>query len=112
MLLRETSGMSRNSPFQSVLRRAGLPALAIIAMAFFGYYAVMGPNGALAHGKVQEALAKRTVEYQALDKQRAQLRNRVNLLDQERGADPDLVDELARKQLNVARPDEIIVPLD
>ena len=110
--MREKRVMSRMSPLQSVLRRAGMPALAIIAMAFFGYYAVMGPNGALAHGKVQEALAQRTAEYEALDQKRAQLRNRVNLLDQERGADPDLVEELARKQLNVARPDEIIVPLD
>ncbi|WP_188055018.1 MULTISPECIES: FtsB family cell division protein [unclassified Sphingosinithalassobacter] len=104
--------MSRRSPLQSILRRAGLPAAALIAMAFFGYYAVLGPNGALAHHEVQEELAERTEQYQALDKQRAQLRNRVELLDSERGADPDLVEELARKQLNVARPDEIIIPLD
>ncbi|WP_109806710.1 FtsB family cell division protein [Sphingosinithalassobacter portus] len=103
--------MSRISPFRSILRRAGFPALALIAMAFFGYYAVLGPNGALAHPEVRQQLEARQAEYAQLDRQRAELKNRVDLLDP-KGADPDLVDELARKKLNVARPDEIIVPLD
>ena len=32
----------------ATLRRAGLPAAALILMGFFGYYAVLGPNGPLA----------------------------------------------------------------
>ena len=50
-------------------------------------------------------------ERAALDKQRAELKNRVDLLDPKRGADPDMVDELVRRQLNVTRPDEVIIPL-
>lgn len=96
----------------TVLRRAGLPAAAIILMAFFGYYAVLGPNGALAYPDVQRSLEQRTAELEALKVRRAQVKNRVDLLDQKRGADPDLVDELARKELNVVRRDEVIVPLD
>jgi len=38
------------------------------------------------------------------------LQNRVTLLDP-RHANPDMVDELVRKELNVAHPDEVIVPL-
>ncbi|MBO9715146.1 septum formation initiator family protein [Sphingomonas sp.] len=102
--------MSRHSPVQSALRSASLPAIALIAMAFFGYYAILGPNGVLALGEFKRQVAARTSEYQTLDKQRAELQNRVNLLDPKK-IDRDLADELARKQLNVARPDEVIVPL-
>src|SRR3546814_8317112 len=75
-------------------------------MAFFGGYAVLGPNGVLAYGEYRHQLAAKKVTYEALDHQRAELRNRVNLLDH-RHANPDLVDELARKKLNVVHPDEI-----
>jgi cell division protein FtsB len=40
---------------------------------------------------------------------RDRLQNRVGLLDP-RHADPDLVGELLRRDLNVAHPDEIILP--
>ena len=43
--------------------------------------------------------------------QRAQLRHRSDLLDP-RKADPDMADELVRKDLGLVRPDEVIVPLD
>ena len=94
----------------SVVRKAGLPAAALILMAFFGYYAALGPNGILSYRDYTRQLEKRQAEFAILDKQRAELKNRVGLLDP-RHADPDMVDELARKKLNVAHPDEVIVPL-
>jgi len=103
--------MSRTSPVRTLLRRAGLPAAVLIAVGFFGYNAVLGPTGILAVREFHAELAQKNVEYAALDKKRAELRNRVDLLDPERGADPDMVEELVRKQLNVARPDEVIIPL-
>lgn len=101
--------MSRSKPIH-LLRNAGLPALAIIFMAFFGYYAVLGPNGVRAYGEYRHQIALRQVEYGRLDKQRSELRNRVSLVDP-RHADPDMIDELARKELNVVHPDDVIVPL-
>src|SRR3546814_20658925 len=80
-------------------------------MAFFGGYAVLGPNGVLAYGEYRHQLAAKKVTYEALDHQRAELRNRVKLHDH-RHANTDLVEELARKNLNVVHPDEIIVPLN
>jgi cell division protein FtsB len=103
--------MARTSPMKTLLRRAGLPAAVLIAVGFFGYNAVLGPTGIVAAKEFRAELAVRNAEYAALDKKRAEIRNRVNLLDPKRGADPDMVDELVRKQLNVARPDEVIVPL-
>ena len=101
--------MGRKSPIKAILRSAGPPALALTLMGFFAYHAVMGPNGVLALKDVKQQVAVRSAEYEVLDKQRAVLRNRVELLDPKKGADPDLVDEQLRKQLNVARPDEIII---
>lgn len=92
------------------LRKAGFPALAITVMALFGYYAVMGPNGVLAYGEYKREMEVRKAEFGKLEKQRAELKNRVGLLDPKH-ADPDMVDELVRKDLNVAHPDEVIIPL-
>jgi cell division protein FtsB len=94
-----------------ILRRAGPPALALIVMAFFGGYAVMGPTGILAYGDYKRELVAREATYAALDKKRRVLKNRVNLLDPRR-SNPDRAEELVRKQLKLAHPDEVIVPLD
>ena len=94
-----------------VLRRAGLPAAALILMGFFGYYAVLGPNGVLSYRDYSRQLEKRQADYAALDKQRAELKNRVALIDPKH-ANPDMVDELTRTKLNVVHPDEVIVPLN
>ena len=80
-------------------------------MAFFGAYAVLGPNGVLAYGDYQAPAGQAaSSDYAALDERREMLRNRVALLDP-RHANPDMVDEMVRKELNVAHPDEVIVPL-
>ena len=107
----ETRIMVKRSTFRTMLRRAGPPAALLIVGAFFGGYAIMGPNGALAYGDIKRQLVQRQGELAALDKQRVELRNKVGLLDP-RHADPDMVDELVRKDLNVAHPDEMIVPLN
>ena len=98
------------SNFKSVLRRAAGPAAAMLVMAFFGGYAVLGTNGVLAFGDYKRQLERRERYYAALDARREMLRNRVALLDP-RHANPDMVDELVRRELNVAHPDEVIVPL-
>ena len=78
-------------------------------MAFFGGYAVLGPNGVLAYGDYQRQLAKREADYQRLDRRRAVLKNRVSLLDPDH-ANPDMVDEMTRRELGVVHPDEVVVP--
>jgi len=101
----------KKTSVRDVLRRAALPAAVLVVLAFFGAYAVAGPNGVLAYGDYKRQLAKRERDYAALDKQRAVLRNRVALLDPDH-ANPDMVDEMVRKELNVAHPDEMIVLLN
>ena len=88
-----------------------LPAgLAALLVAVFAGYAVVGPNGALAwsdyraqHGVAERKLADARAERDALA-------NRVRLLDPA-GANADLADELARRELGVIRPDEVVLPI-
>ena len=98
------------SPFFRILRRAWVPGVVLTAVVFFGGYAVLGPNGILAYGDYQRQQAKRAADYAALDARRTVLKNRVALLDPDH-ANPDMVDEMTRKELNVVHPDEVVVPL-
>ena len=79
-------------------------------MTFFGIYAVVGSNGALAYGDYQRLLAKKQQQLADLKQKQAVLSNRVQLLDPNK-VDPDMADELTRKQLNVVNPNEVVVPL-
>ena len=98
------------SSVRRTLRRAALPAAGLVLIAFFGAYAVIGSNGLLAYGDYQRQLAAREREFAELDRRRAVLQNRVALLDPDH-ANPDMVDEMTRRELNVVHPDEVVVPL-
>jgi len=88
-----------------------MPALAVIVVGTFAGHAIAGPNGILAWGSYHRALEQRQAELRQIERQRAQLKHRSELLDP-RKADPDMADELVRKDLGLVRPDEVIVPLD
>jgi cell division protein FtsB len=94
-----------------MIRRAAMPALALIVVGTFAGHAIAGPNGILAWGGYHRALKERQVELGQLEAERAQLKHRSQLLDP-RSADPDMADELVRKDLGLVRPDEVIVPLN
>ena len=86
------------------------PALAIFLLILFAAYAVFGSSGILAWGDYARHLQDSRAELASVQAQRDRLKNRVTLLDPRR-ADPDMVDELVRRDLNVGHPDEVIVPL-
>ena len=88
-----------------------MPALALIVVGTFAGHAIAGPNGILAWGCYHRALKERQVELAQLEQERAELKHRSQLLDP-RKADPDMADELVRKNLGLVRPDEVIVPLN
>ena len=103
--------MGRAKRSLGLIRRSAVPALALIVVGTFAGHAVAGPNGLLAWGGYHRALKERQAELAGLERERAQLRHRSALLDP-RKADPDMADELVRKDLGLVRPDEVIVPLD
>ena len=94
-----------------LIRRSAVPALALVIVGTFAAHAVAGPNGLLAWGGYHRALKDRQTELAQLREEKAQLRHHSALLDP-RKADPDMADELVRKDLGLVRPDEVIVPLD
>ncbi len=95
----------------ALIRRVAMPALAVIIVGTFAGHAIAGPNGILAWGSYHRALQQRQAELNQIEQERAQLKHRSQLLDP-RKADPDMADELVRKDLGLVRPDEVIVPLD
>lgn len=86
------------------------PAIAIILLALLAGYAVLGPNGLFAWGDYTRQLRDSKAELKVVEAQRARIANRVKLLDP-RHVDPDMADEMIRRELNVAHPDEVVVPL-
>ena len=94
-----------------LMRRVFWPALALIIVCNFAGYAVAGPNGLLAWGGYNRDLQARKIELAKLEAERSDLRHRSKLLDP-RKADPDLAEELTRRDLGLVRPDEVIVPLN
>jgi cell division protein FtsB len=94
-----------------LIRRMFWPALALLVVGNFAGYAVAGPNGLLAWGGYHRNLNERKVELAKLEEQKAKLQHRSKLLDPNK-ADPDMADELVRRDLGLGRDDEIIVPLN
>lgn len=94
-----------------LIRRAAWPALALIIVGTFAGHAIAGPNGILAWGSYHHALQQRQAELAQIERDHGALKHRSDLLDP-RKADPDMADELVRKNLGLVRPDEVIVPLD
>jgi cell division protein FtsB len=94
-----------------LIRRAAMPALALIIVGTFAGHAVAGPNGLLAWGGYHRDLQTRKAELANLEAERARLRHRSALLDP-RKADPDLAEEMVRDRLGLVRNDEVIIPLD
>lgn len=94
-----------------LVRRAAMPALALIVVGTFAGHAIAGPNGILAWGGYHRALVQRQAELVQLQQERAEMKHRSDLLNPNK-ADPDMAEELVRKDLGLVRPDEVIVPLN
>lgn len=84
---------------------------ALAALLVMGGIAIAGPSGLLAWSEHLRLLDQRRAQLVKLEHERAALENRVALLNQNH-ADPDMVGELLRSQLNVVHPDEVVVRLD
>jgi len=84
--------------------------LALSYLLALGGLALAGPWGVLSWGENISLLDKRHAQIAELEKERADLKNRVALLDP-RHVDPDMASELIRSDLNVVHNDEYIYEL-
>lgn len=93
------------------LRRAALPAVCILLIAYFVSHAISGPTGIGAWREYKQQRRALEAEAASVAEQKAALARQIKLLDP-KGVDPDLAEELVRQNLNVVKPDEVIVTLD
>jgi cell division protein FtsB len=96
--------------FRQMMMRAALPAGCMLVGGYFAFHAVDGPTGYNAwrdyrvqHAKLDAAVASSKEQKVALQRQLALLNPRA--------VNPDLADELVRRNLDLIRPDEVVVPL-
>jgi cell division protein FtsB len=92
-------------------RALWLVALGVGLAAYFGYHAVNGSRGLLAWREVSAQLASTRDELEALRAERIALAQRVGRLRHD-ALDADLIDELARRQLSLVDPLDVIILLD
>jgi cell division protein FtsB len=76
----------------------------------FAGYALFGANGVLAWGDYSQRLDARKTQLAKLKTEKQRIANRVALLNPN-SANPDMVDELVRRELGLAQSDEVIIPL-
>ena len=94
------------------LRRQHWAALLGLSLAaYFGYHAVNGSRGLFAWQQVTMDLEASRQELERLRAEREALEGRVVRLRRD-SLDPDLIDELARKELSLVEPLDVIILLD
>ncbi len=95
-------------PTLSIIRSALLPAVALFVIADFAGFALFGANGVMSWAGYHRQKTDHQAALAALQARKAQLEHRSALLDPAH-VDPDLADEIVRKQTRQVRPDEVIL---
>lgn len=103
--------MNRRRHSNAIQNRKIAQGGALAALLLMGGVAIAGPSGLLAWSENLRLLDQRKAQLAGIEKERAALQNRVNLLDPDH-VDPDMAGELLRSQLNVVHPDEVVIRLD
>jgi cell division protein FtsB len=85
-----------------------VPALSAVLIAYFGYHAFHGDYGINAGKKLAERTEALRGQLATLKQERAALDRRLAML-RDGSIERDMLDEHARRSLNVAHPDEIVI---
>lgn len=85
-----------------------LALMMVMIFLYFVYMTVQGDRGILAMLRLQRSLNTAEADLAAIRGERQALETRVKQL-RPNSIDPDLLDEQSRMQLNLARPDDIVV---
>lgn len=103
--------MRRGGIISRLPREQVRQGVALCVLLMLATLAIAGPTGLLAWNEKASLLKQREAQIARLTHHRDELRNLVDGLDPE-AADPDLVGELLRKNLNVVHQDEIVITID
>lgn len=77
-------------------------------LGYFAWHASKGPRGYPYRDKLAAEAASLDGKYAAVEQDRLRLEHKVSLLRPET-IDPDLLDEIARSQLDLAAPGDLVV---
>jgi cell division protein FtsB len=87
-----------------------VPTLCAAVLAYFGFHAYHGEYGIYSKYRLQAQTADLQAQLDAVKARRIDLERRVQLLH-DGTLEKDMLDEQARRALNVSHPDEVIVML-
>ncbi|MDI6837973.1 MAG: septum formation initiator family protein [Rhizobiaceae bacterium] len=90
------------------LGRFVLPLVTVAFLSYFGYHSIHGERGLIAAQEFEKLRFQRSAELAELVSRRKSLERQVEFLS-DGSLVRDMIDEKARYQLNVSRPDEIVI---
>ena len=85
-----------------------VPAVAAVFLSYFGFHAFQGDYGIYSKYRLEEQVALRQAELDAVSAERGRLERRVQLLH-DGTLEKDMLDEQARRALNLSMPDEVVI---
>lgn len=85
-----------------------VPSIAILFLAYFGFHAYHGEYGLYSKYTLEAREAKLEEELAGIKHQREMLEHRVALLH-DGTLEKDMLDEQARRELNLAQKDEVVI---
>lgn len=85
-----------------------VPAIAAAFLSYFGFHAFQGDYGIYAKYQLEEQVASKQAELDTIMAERGKLERRVQLLH-DGTLEKDMLDEQARRALNLSRSDELII---
>lgn len=98
--------MARQRPVRQLILSAAGPAVALLVVAVFAGYALLGSNGLLQRDEYRQQTDVKKAELAALETERDRLLNRKALLQK---GDADLADELARSATDMIGENEFVI---
>ena len=88
-----------------------VPAVSAVFLAYFGFHAYHGEFGIFSKYQLEARAAELNIELAKAKSQRVELERRVQLLH-DGTLEKDMLDEQARRALNLSHADEITIMLD
>ena len=88
-----------------------IPAISVLFLAYFGFHAYHGEFGIYSKYQLEAQAAELNAELAKIKAERLQMERRVQLLH-DGTLEKDMLDEQARRALNLSHSDEITIMLD
>lgn len=85
-----------------------VPAIAAVFLSYFGFHAFHGEYGIYSKYRLEDRVAALESNLEAVKTQRIRLERRVQLLH-DGTLEKDMLDEHARRALNLVLPDEVVI---